>query len=48
VGGLHPSLPYSWYLDLLRALRARFPGVHIKAWTMVEVDWIARVGKKTS
>ena len=46
VGGLHPSLPYSWYLDLLRALRARFPGVHIKAWTMVEVDWIARVGKK--
>jgi aminodeoxyfutalosine synthase len=46
VGGLHPSLPYSWYLDLLRALRARFPGVHLKAWTMVEVDWIARVAKK--
>ncbi len=46
VGGLHPSLPYSWYLDLLRALKARFPGVHLKAWTMVEVDWIARVAKK--
>ncbi len=46
VGGLHPSLPYSWYLDLLRALRARFPGVHLKAWTMVEIDWIARVAKK--
>ena len=46
VGGLHPSLPYSWYLDLLRALKARVPGVHLKAWTMVELDWIARVGKR--
>ena len=46
VGGLHPSLPYSYYVDLLSALRSRFPGVHIKAWTMVELDWIARVGKK--
>jgi aminodeoxyfutalosine synthase len=46
VGGLHPSLPYSWYLDLCRALKSRFPGVHLKAWTMVELDWFARVGKK--
>ncbi|MCM3876063.1 MAG: aminofutalosine synthase MqnE [Thermoanaerobaculia bacterium] len=46
VGGLHPSLPYSWYLDLLRALKVRFPGVHLKAWTMVEIDWIARIAKK--
>jgi aminodeoxyfutalosine synthase len=46
VGGLHPSLPYSWYLDLCRTLRSRFPGVHLKAWTMVELDWFARVGKK--
>lgn len=46
VGGLHPSLPYSWYLDLLRALKQRFPGVHLKAWTMVEIDWIARIAKK--
>ncbi|MFI5180420.1 MAG: aminofutalosine synthase MqnE [Thermoanaerobaculia bacterium] len=46
VGGLHPSLPYSWYPDLCRALKSRFPGVHLKAWTMVELDWFARVGKK--
>ncbi|MEO6326870.1 MAG: radical SAM protein, partial [Thermoanaerobaculia bacterium] len=46
VGGLHPSLPYSYYTDLLRALKTRFPGVHLKAWTMVEIDWFARVGKK--
>lgn len=47
VGGLHPTLPYSYYIDLLSALRERFRGVHLKAWTMVELDWIARVGKKT-
>jgi len=46
VGGLHPSLPYAYYSDLLRALKDRFPGVHLKAWTMVEIDWFARVGKK--
>jgi aminodeoxyfutalosine synthase len=46
VGGLHPSLPYAWYLDLCRALKSRFPGVHLKAWTMVELDWFARVGRK--
>ncbi len=46
VGGLHPTLPYDYYTGLLRALRERFPGVHLKAWTMVELDWIARVGRK--
>jgi aminodeoxyfutalosine synthase len=46
VGGLHPSLPYEYYTDLLRSLRQRFPGVHLKAWTMVELDWIARIAKK--
>ncbi len=46
VGGLHPTLPYDYYLDLMRALRARFPGVHLKAWTMVELDWIARIAKR--
>ena len=46
VGGLHPTLPYHWYLDLMRALKSRFPGVHLKAWTMVELDWFARVGKR--
>ncbi len=46
VGGLHPTLPYSYYTGLMRALRDRFPGVHLKAWTMVELDWIARIAKK--
>jgi aminodeoxyfutalosine synthase len=46
VGGLHPTWPFEYYTGLLRALKDRFPGVHRKAWTMVELDWIAQVGKR--
>ena len=44
VGGLHPTWPFEYYTGLLAALKARFPGVHLKAFTMVELEWIARVG----
>jgi aminodeoxyfutalosine synthase len=47
VGGLHPTWPFEYYTGLLRALKARYPAVHLKAFTMVEIDWIARVGKKS-
>ena len=46
VGGLHPTWPYEYYTGLLRALKDRFPGVHLKAFTMVELDWIAHVGRR--
>ncbi len=47
VGGLHPTWPFEYYTGLLRALKERYPAVHLKAWTMVELDWIARIGKKS-
>ncbi len=47
VGGLHPTWPFEYYIGLLRALKAKFPGVHLKAFTMVELDWIARVGGRS-
>src|SRR5574341_897097 len=43
VGGLHPTLPFDYYLDLLRALKQRFPTVHLKAFTMVEVAYLAKI-----
>ncbi len=46
VGGLHPTWPYDYYTGLLRALKERFPAVHLKAFTMVELDWIAHVGRR--
>ena len=45
VGGLHPDLPFDYYLDLIRGLKQRFPQVHLKAFTMVEVHYYARLSK---
>jgi aminodeoxyfutalosine synthase len=47
VGGLHPDLPLEYFLDLVRGLKQRFPKVHIKAFTMVEVAFLARRAKLT-
>ena len=45
VGGLHPDLPFSYFLDLMRGLKQRCPQVHLKAFTMVEVGYFARIAK---
>ncbi len=43
VGGLHPWLPFEYYTDMLRAIRAAAPGLHIKAFTAVEIVHLARI-----
>jgi aminodeoxyfutalosine synthase len=43
VNGLHPGLPFDYYLEALRALKAALPHVHLKAFTAVEVWWFARI-----
>ena len=45
VGGLHPDLPFEYFLDLVRGLKERFPKVHVKAFTMVEIAFFARRAK---
>jgi aminodeoxyfutalosine synthase len=45
VGGLHPDLPFDYYLDLIRGLKQRYPQVHLKAFTMVEVGYYSRISK---
>jgi aminodeoxyfutalosine synthase len=42
VGGLHPDLPFQYFLDLVSGLKERFPQVHLKAFTMVEVSYLAK------
>jgi aminodeoxyfutalosine synthase len=42
VGGLHPELTLDWYCEMLRGLKNRFPQVHLKAFTMVEIGYFAR------
>jgi aminodeoxyfutalosine synthase len=46
VGGLHPKLRLSYYTDMIRGLRERHPGVHIKALTAVEIAHLARIEKQ--
>jgi len=45
VGGLHPKLRLSYYTDMIRGLKERFPHVHIKALTAVEIAHLARIEK---
>jgi len=42
VGGLHPELTLDWYCEMLRGLKQRFPRVHLKALTAIEIAWLAR------
>jgi aminodeoxyfutalosine synthase len=43
VGGLHPDLPFQYYLDLIRGLKERFPTVHLKAFTAVEIGYFSHI-----
>jgi len=47
VGGLHPDLTFDHYLELVRGLKQRCPSVHLKAFTMVEVHYFAKIAKLT-
>ncbi len=45
VGGLHPKLPFSFYTDMCRAIKARCPNMHIKAFTAIEIVHFTRISK---
>jgi aminodeoxyfutalosine synthase len=46
VGGLHPFLPFEYYTDMLSALRAAAPTLHLKAFTAVEIVHLAKIAKQ--
>lgn len=45
VGGLNTKLPFSYFTDLLSALKRQYPQLHLKAFTMVEIDHFAHFYK---
>ena len=47
VGGLNPELGFGYYIDLLGGLRQRFPAVHLKAFTMVELDFFTKITRQS-
>src|SRR5881397_1384622 len=47
VGGLHPSLPFSYYTDMLKALRALNARLQLKCFTAIEILHLAWLAKKS-
>ena len=43
VNGLHPDLPFEYYLDMLRGLKAVRPGIHLKCFTAVEIAFFSDI-----
>src|SRR6476620_9626913 len=41
VNGLHPELPFDYYLDMLRGFKRIRPGIHLKCFTAVEIAFFA-------
>jgi aminodeoxyfutalosine synthase len=42
VGGVHPKLTLNFFLELMRAIKAHRPNLHIKAFTPVELEYMFR------
>lgn len=43
VGGLVPDLGVEYYAEICAALKRDFPTVHVKAFTAVEIDYMAQI-----
>ena len=46
VAGINPKLPYSYYIDIVQAVKEIRPDVAVKAFTAIEWVQIARAAKK--
>ncbi|MFM7132679.1 MAG: cyclic dehypoxanthinyl futalosine synthase [bacterium] len=42
-GGLHPDLPWRWYLDLLRTIKTHYPQVNIHAFSPPEIHFFSKL-----
>ena len=47
VNGLHPELPFDYYLDMLRGFKRVRPGIHLKCFTAVEIAFFADLYRMT-
>lgn len=47
VGGLHPEWKFKEYVEIVRQLRQAHPRLGIKAWTAVEIDWFAKLERRS-
>jgi cyclic dehypoxanthinyl futalosine synthase len=45
-GGVNPELPYSYYIDILKAIKTNFPTMHIRAFSPVELINLEKITGK--
>src|SRR5205085_9014435 len=48
VGGLHPSLRFDYYVELLKALKTLDQGLQLKCFTAIEILHLAWLGKRST
>ena len=48
VGGVHPKMNLAFFIDLLKAIKAHRPELHIKGFTPVELDYMFKKAKVTT
>ncbi len=47
VGGVPPHWSYEMYVNVVRSIKERFPEMHIKAWTAIEIHHMAKISGKS-
>lgn len=47
VGGIHPELPFEYYLEILRGIKEIKSDIHIQAFTCVEIAHLAELAGKS-
>jgi aminodeoxyfutalosine synthase len=47
VGGLHPDLPWSYFTDMMKGIKAARPDIHVKGFTAVEIFFFHRLYRKS-
>jgi cyclic dehypoxanthinyl futalosine synthase len=45
-GGLNPELGLDYYLEMVRGIRERFPGILIHSFSAIEMDWLSKKTRK--
>lgn len=45
-GGLHPTLPFDWYLDLLKSIKSAFPQVNVHGFSPPELHHFVKIAKQ--
>ena len=46
--GHHPTRPWSYYPEMVRALNQNFPGLQVKAFTAAEIEHLSHIAKKST